>query len=136
MPYCWGGFNTTAQFVNGLSKGGIVGNIYTGTDSHVPNTFGLDCSGFVSRCWNLSSHYGTGQLPEVSNNIAMDKLQKGDALLMDKHVILFDSKNSNGDFVLYEATTYNSYDRVSHTIRTVSYLKGKGYKAIRFKNVR
>jgi len=136
MPYCWGGFNTTAQFVNGLSKGGRVGNIYTGTYSHVPNTFGLDCSGFVSRCWNLSSHYGTGQLPEVSNNIAMDKLQKGDALLMNTHVILFDSKNSNGDFVLYEATTYNSYDRVSHTIRTVSYLKANGYKAIRFKNVR
>ena len=26
---------------------------------------GLDCSGFVSRCWKLPKKYGTGMLPNL-----------------------------------------------------------------------
>lgn len=65
MPYCWGGFSTPSQYKAGMTNGGRVGNINTSTAGHVSNTYGLDCSGYVSRCWGLTSKRSTSTLPIV-----------------------------------------------------------------------
>ncbi|MDR1066422.1 MAG: hypothetical protein LBL35_03170 [Clostridiales bacterium] len=121
MPYCWGGFNTTGQFVTGLSAGGRAGNINTSGPGLVSNTYGLDCSGYVSRAWGLTSKQSTSSLPNISTAISASALQQGDILnLAGSHVVLFEKYDSGGNYVLYEATTTSSYDRVANTIRTAS----------------
>jgi hypothetical protein len=57
---------------------------------------------------------------------------QGDALNdVGSHVVLFEEYDSYGNFVLYEATKLNSYDRVSHTVRASL----SGYQPIRYDDV-
>ncbi|WP_370814000.1 hypothetical protein [Butyricicoccus pullicaecorum] len=134
MPYCWGGSSSISQFEKGLADGGRAGNIYTKTSGHVSNTYGLDCSGYVTKCWGLSGHKGTGELGDYATEITISNLQKGDILnWAGHHVVLFESKKNSSTLNLYECTTSNSYDRVSHTTRTLSNLED--YVPLRYNNV-
>ncbi|WDV47244.1 hypothetical protein PV797_05935 [Clostridiaceae bacterium M8S5] len=134
MPYCWGGFNTPSQYKSGMTAGGRVGNINTSTSGHVYNTYGVDCSGYVSRCWGLTSKHSTRTLPNVATVISKSSLKIGDALnKAGSHVVLYEKMDSYGSYVLYEATKLNGYDKVSHTTRSASNLSA--YKALKYKNV-
>ena len=131
MPYCWGGFNTTAQFVAAMNSTGRVGNINTSTSGHVSNTYGLDCSGFVSRVWYQPQKYSTSTISQISYTIPASSLLRGDALNdSGNHIVLYHYNDGSGRYVLYEATTLNSYDRVSNTARYISSLTG--YTPIRY----
>ncbi len=136
MPYCWGGFSSTSQYKTGMSNNGRVGNINTSTAGHVSNTYGLDCSGYVSRCWGLTSKRSTSTLPNIATKTTYANLKQGD--MLDKagsHVVLFDKSDGSGGYVLYEATKLNSYDRVAHTVRSISSLQNNSYVAYRYNNV-
>lgn len=136
MPYCWGGFSTTKEYTDGMSRGGRVGNINTSTAGHVGNTYGLDCSGYVSHCWGLTSKRSTSTLPNVATKITYASLQQGD--MIDKagsHVVLYEKADGNGGYILYEATKWVSLDRVAHTIRSISSLQSNSYLAYRYNNV-
>ena len=136
MPYCWGGFSTPSQYKAGMTNGGRVGNINTSTAGHVSNTYGLDCSGYVSRCWGLTSKRSTSTLPNVATKIIYASLQRGD--MIDKagsHVVLYEKADGNGGYILYEATKLNSYDRVAYTIRSIASLQNGSYVAYRYNNV-
>lgn len=136
MPYCWGGFSTTAQYKTGMSNSGRVGNINTSTSGHVANTYGLDCSGYVSRCWRQSTKYGTSTIGSICNSISYNTLRSADALNKSgSHIVLFDYSDAAGHYTLYEATTLNQYDRVAHTNRSVSNLSSGGYVALRYKGI-
>lgn len=136
MPYCWGGFSTTAQFKTGLSNGGRVGNINTSTGAYVSNTYGLDCSGYVSRCWRQSTKYGTGTIGNICSKINYSQLKSADALNKSgSHIVLYEYADGSGNYVLYEATTLNKYDRVSHTTRPISELSSSGYVALRYNGI-
>lgn len=118
MPYCWGGFDDQSGYETKLANGYRVGQA---TSTYPWNTCGLDCAGYVSRCWNLDEHHYTLALYDVSTDIDFDELQSGDALNSTNHVMLFDYyNNSNGTYILYECTTTSDYDRVAHTIRTAT----------------
>ena len=76
MPYKWGGFDTPQQFLAGIAAGDKAGDIATpakrladdaGTSRE---SRGIDCSGFVSRCWGLDRPYSTRELPEISHPLA------------------------------------------------------------------
>ena len=86
---------------------------------------GTDCSGFVSRVWQLSSKHSTRSLPDVSWQLGShDQLLRGD--IMNEyysHVVLFSSFGDNGIYD-YEATTYNAYDRVVYMFSSWSRLDG------------
>lgn len=138
MPYCWGGFSSQSQFKTGLSNGGRVGNIDCDSSGHVSNTYGLDCSGFVSRCWGQTSKYGTSTIGGISSNLSSySELKRGDALLLaGSHIMLFDHfDTSSGDCIVYESTLYSDFDRVSYTVRPMSYLSSNGYVAIRYDGI-
>jgi hypothetical protein len=104
VPYQWGGFSSISGL--GLASEEDFDEQYTGTgeyagiihyagDIHIENgecsrACGVDCSGFVSRCWNLSSKEGTSTLPGISNQIKYEYLKPGDILNKQQyHVILF-----------------------------------------------
>lgn len=134
MPYCWGGFSSISQYNTGMSGTGRVGNINTSTSGHVSNTYGLDCSGYVSRCWGTSTKYGTSTIMNVAKKINASELMQGDALnYSGSHIVLFEKYDGYGAYVLYEATTMNSYDRVSHTTRSISSMGN--YVPIRYNGI-
>lgn len=136
MPYCWGGFSTTAQYKTGMSNSGRVGNINTSSPGHVANTYGLDCSGYVSRCWRQSTKYGTSTIGSICNSITYSALKPADALNKSgSHIVIYECSDGAGNYVLYEATTLNQYDKVSHTNRPISSLSSGGYVALRYQGI-
>jgi hypothetical protein len=107
VPYQWGGFSSISGF--NLTNQIDFEDQYTGTDTFEGNihyagdiycdsqiisrkSCGVDCSGFVSRCWNLPKKQSTRTLinPEFSIPATFDELQMGDILIIPNyHVMLF-----------------------------------------------
>lgn len=71
----------------------------------------------------------------ISIILAFGTLKQGDALNdPGSHVMLFDEINSSGNYIMYESTMLNSYDKVAHTIRNKSGVESN-YTPIRYNNV-
>lgn len=91
---------------------------------------------YVSRCWGLTSHYGTGIISSVSHDINATDLKAGDAINGTignaAHIVLFNSNMSAGAMNLYECTTGN-WDRVANTSRPFSDFNW--YRCIRYDNI-
>ena len=125
VAYKWGGFNTLAQYDSGLASGKYAADINTsGVSSYA---VGVDCSGFVSRCWQMSYHSSTSDMPNITTQYAnWDLLKPGDAIHKIGHVRLFVNRNSNGTFRVVEASargwdvsywTYTASDLSPYTPR-------------------
>ena len=103
MPYKWGGFDTPRQFAARLkadaANGGApaaAGDMGTAEkqaagDAAVSRfAAGVDCSGFVSRCWRLDRPFSTRELPALSRPVPWEELRTGDILIAPgRHVLLF-----------------------------------------------
>jgi len=95
IPYKWGGFSTIAQFDAGLANGRYAGDINTASPSSY--AYGVDCSGYVSRCWQLTSHNSTSMMATTTTLLASwDSLVPGDAVHKVGHVRLFIDRMANG----------------------------------------
>jgi len=103
VAYKWGGFNTLAEYDAGLSNGKYAADINTsGVSSYA---VGVDCSGFVSRCWQMSYHSSTSSMPDITTQYAnWDLLKPGDAILIPGHVRLFVNRTPNGYFRVVESS--------------------------------
>lgn len=106
IPYKWGGFNTIAQFDAGLENSKYAGDIITsGVSSYA---LGVDCSGYVSRCWQLNEHVSTAYMHTITTQYSSwDNLKPGDAIHKVGHVRLFVKRNLNGSFKVAEAAGRN-----------------------------
>lgn len=107
LPYQWGGFSSIAGFNlsnpedfydqytgTGSFEGKVhyAGDIFCDTQIASSRACGVDCSGFVSRCWNLSYKQSTRTLGNLNFSlpITFDDLQMGDILnRYNSHVMLF-----------------------------------------------
>jgi len=106
IPYQWGGFSSISGF--GLANPKDFDEQYTGTGNfsgkiHYAGDIntggytsskacGVDCSGFVSRCWNLSPRQSTRTLGDNIHSwpITFNQLKEGDILnRYNYHVMLF-----------------------------------------------
>ena len=123
VPYEWGGFDTVATFNGQMSPGtGKAGNINTA--NVLGCSFGVDCSGFVSRVWQLTTKYSTSTLPNVSRAIHINGIVRNDIFnKAGSHVVLFKS-TSGGGYYISEATTSGALDRVIYRWVDSSYLTG------------
>ncbi len=103
VAYMWGGFNTLTQYDAGLASGKYAGDINTaGVSAYA---VGVDCSGFVSRCWQLTSHYATSMMPDITTQYAAwDELKPGDAIHKVGHVRMFVEKMPNGSLRVVESS--------------------------------
>ncbi len=129
VPYMWGGFSSLTQFKSGLQNGKYAGDINTAGVSGY--SVGVDCSGFVSRCWQLSYHSSTSDMPSITTQYASwDDLKPGDAIHKVGHVRLFVEKTSNGALRVVEASardwdvSYWTYKPSDLTAYTPRYYKG------------
>lgn len=109
---------------------------YSQSASH--EGYRTDCSGFVSMCWQLGQSYTTADFAGGSSKwkslSSYEALVPGDALVRRSggsgHAVLFVGWNDaahSGACVLEEASTAS--DMQFH-VRSVSSLKGSGFKAI------
>ena len=145
MPYKWGGFDTPSSFDAGLEQGKFAGDIYTADkrrqldDAVSEHAVGIDCSGFISRCWKLPRSYSTRELPSLCRELPnYAGLQKGDILnVHNQHVLLFDrfTDESKSHMVVYEAGSPPSWKVLKNTI-PCDYLKSLGYKPFGYTNIR
>lgn len=124
-PYCWGGNSSIADFNAYLLQNKSAGDMNTATSYGAePNcSVGVDCSGFVSRSFGLSTHYGTSNLSSITTVLpSFNSLQPGDILLKAGHVMLFHSFSANGSINVIESVS--GYWKVKNSNYTVSALSG------------
>ncbi|MCK5465948.1 VWA domain-containing protein [Candidatus Parcubacteria bacterium] len=102
IPYQWGGCSSIkmdeiefqeirgyGDFENGVENGKCAGDVrWYGNISY--SAVGIDCSGFVSRCWDQGTKYGTSTIPKTFRELREYKyLRTGDALNKRGHIMLF-----------------------------------------------
>jgi len=143
MAYQWGGFDTPKQFMASLERGEAAGDISTpekrrlGDAATSKEACGIDCSGFVSRCWRLSRPYSTKELPSICDRLeSWDDLKPGDILLNDRHVVLFAKWATPGTSVYaYEAGPLPVW-RVNAAEIRKDFLLERGYQPWRYRGIR
>jgi hypothetical protein len=140
----WGGFDTPETFDAGLKEGKYAGDIYTMDkrrlldDAVSKHAVGIDCSGFVSRCWKLPRSYSTRELPglcEPVNDLA--QLKPGDIFnTHNAHVVLFAgwTNPERTELLFYEAGSNPAWKVVLQK-SSLSFLLDKGFTAWRYRGM-
>jgi hypothetical protein len=143
VAYKWGGFDTPESFDKGVRAGKAAGDVYTldkrrfGGGAVSGDAVGIDCSGFVSRCWKLPHKYDTSTLAEVCQKLrSPEQLQPADIMNTEGgHVILFvkwlDATKSRALF--YEAAPFS---KTLSSERDISTLVAAGYTPMRYRKIR
>lgn len=139
MAYKWGGFDTPQTFLYGLEKGKKAGDIansykiYHDDAAVSEGSVGVDCSGFVSRCWGLCKPVSTRDLPSISYPVSWKELKMGDVLIKPGHVVIFIAQKDNV-IVGYESGAFPTW-RVRRFAMTVRYMKNDNYSPWRYRNM-
>ncbi|MFC1483490.1 T9SS type A sorting domain-containing protein [Candidatus Neomarinimicrobiota bacterium] len=107
VVYQWGGFYTLTEFDAGLAIGRYAGDkATTGVSAYA---VGVDCSGFVSRCWNLPYQFSTRMMDDEITIAysSWDEIRPGDAIHKPGHVRLLVERNPDGSLLAVESAGYN-----------------------------
>lgn len=128
VPYDWGGFDSVVDYQKFMADSTShfrAGDRKESTEARTDVAAcskGVDCSGFVSRCWGLNQKESTSSLPNISTVIPRNSLLSGDILnRAGKHVVLFDKTGAdpnggpNQGLFVWEATQTLKYDRVVYS---------------------
>jgi hypothetical protein len=141
VPYQWGGFSTLAEFDRGIAAGKAAGDVYTLQKRALleaavsDEAVGIDCSGFVSRCWRLPRAYSTRELDGICLRLpSYDALMPGDVLnTYNAHCLLFggwvDAQRSR--IWAYETGIPPHWKVIRHR-PTVASLKASGFVPLRY----
>jgi len=100
---------------------------------------GIDCSGYISRCWGLSRAYSTRELQGLCDPLReFSQMRPGDLInKYNVHALLFSSwlDKERTHFVAYETGSEPSWKVLRHAI-AVSYVADKGYRPFRYRGMR
>jgi cell wall-associated NlpC family hydrolase len=143
IPYQWGGFATPAQFDAGIAKGLAAGDVYTTAkrqaldDAVSTQATGIDCSGYISRCWRLPRSYSTRELPALCDEIKWPDLRPGDLLnITNSHCLLVAGWQDPGqqEVLVYETGCPPTWKAMRHPINA-AWLRSLGYRAYRYRGM-
>lgn len=140
IPYKWGGFDSPAEFDAGLREGRAAGDAYTAEkrrhldDAVSRHAVGIDCSGFVSRCWRLPRSYSTRELPQLCRPLSdWSRLRPGDIFNKhNAHVRLFAGW---ADPERQVARVYEAQERVKINDIPLQQMVEDGYSAWRYRGI-
>jgi hypothetical protein len=145
IPYQWGGFSSPEEFDRGLAAGLAAGDVYTEQKRALlhkavsAEAVGIDCSGFISRCWALPRACSTRELGDFCDILpSWNDLRPGDALnLYNAHVLLFSgwTRPDREFLAAYETGGPPDWKVIRHVIHT-GFLKRKGYRPLRYRGIR
>ncbi len=142
VAYKWGGLDTPASFDAGIKAGKAAGDIYTPEKRRLDGAgvsdtaVGIDCSGFICRCWRLQNRYSTYSLSEVCLKLSSAAaLKPADIMnLRGGHVVMFvkwlDNKRIRALF--YEAAPFS---RTLASVRNVNQMIAAGYQPLRYRYI-
>lgn len=145
IPYQWGGFATPAEFDAGIRAGLAAGDVYTLEKRRLleaavsREATGIDCSGFVSRCWKLSRPWSTRELPALCDPLpSWNDLQPGDILnTYNSHVAIFAGWADSGRTRLYTYETgVPPYWLVVRREVDTRHLQNLGFVPLRYRGIR
>ena len=143
VAYKWGGFDTPASFDLGISGGKAAGDVYTAEKRRLDDhgisdaAVGIDCSGFICRCWKLSRHFSTYSLGDICRRLSSPaELEPADIMNAPRgHVLLFvrflDSGKKRALF--YEAAPFS---KCVASERDVASMAASGYVPLRYKRIK
>ncbi|CAN5730078.1 hypothetical protein BH20VER1_BH20VER1_16530 [soil metagenome] len=143
VAYKWGGFDSLQSFHAGVRAGKAAGDVYSaekrrlGSKAVSSTSVGIDCSGFIARCWKLPRKYGTATLPSISRKLrSPSELQPADIMNQPGgHVLLFarwtDAAKTKALF--YEAAPWSKVRAKEYTIAD---LQSSGFAPLRFRDIR
>jgi hypothetical protein len=101
LPYDWGGYVDLYEFDRNIADG-----YGAGTEPYgdiLDCTTGLDCSGYVSKCWD-TGHYSTSTIPAICTEISASSVQAGDVFdYPGYHVVLYSRTLPDGTPEFYES---------------------------------
>ncbi len=142
MPYKWGGFDTIDSFDKGIRAGKAAGDLYSlekrrkGGAAVSPYAVGIDCSGFISRCWKLPRKQSTSTLPSICRPLASPaELLPGDIMnTTNGHVLLFAKwlDDSKSRALFYEAEPFS---KVIASEQSIPEMVSAGYKPWRYRKI-
>lgn len=142
VAYKWGGYDTPASFTTGVRAGRAAGDIYTvekrrrGGAAVSGDAVGIDCSGFVSRCWRLAKRQSTATLPGICRVLpTATELLPADVMnTTNGHVLLFVKWLDAGKqrALFYEAAPFS---KTRATERDLTELVSSGYQPLRYRQI-
>ena len=147
MPYKWGGFDTPKEFLHRLHNDATVyagdyaspTKIAGGDDAVSRYAAGIDCSGFVSRCWRLERPYSTRELAALCRPLgSVDELMPGDIMLLPGvHVWLFLrwEEADHRHMVIVESGGVPEWKCAYKSVDTQHFLD-EGYRPYRYRRIR
>ena len=145
MPYKWGGFDTPETFLAGLSEGKAAGDICTSEKRRLldaavsKHAVGIDCSGFVSRCWNLPRACSTRTITALCDPMGdLRELKPGDILnARNSHIFLFArwTAKDRSRMLVYSTGSPPFWGVQIGPLRTAQ-MKPLGYTAWRYRGMR
>ena len=129
VPYDWAGWDRAAQFNSKMDNNQQAGDI---TSAGVATcSRGTDCSGYISRLWNLPDKHDTCGLLHESYAISLSNMLQFDIFdICGDHTAAYHASGSG--YYISDSTTENSIDRV--TYRWVSSSWINGYQTRRYNN--
>lgn len=143
VAYKWGGVDTPATFDAGIRAGKAAGDIYTaqkrrrGAAAVSDAAVGIDCSGFICRCWKLKKRYSTWSLASICEKLpSAFALKPADIMnASNGHVVLFVKwlDRSEGRALFYESAPFS---KTLASERNVNELASKGYIPLRYRQMR
>jgi hypothetical protein len=143
VAYKWGGNDTPESFSAGIRAGKAAGDVYTPQKRRLDDAsvsaaaVGIDCSGFICRCWNLRERYSTRSLKEVCEKLSSPALLEPADIMNTPggHVLLFvkwlDHEKKRALF--YEAAPFS---KTLASARDVNEMTAAGFQPMRYRHIR
>ena len=143
VAYKWGGNDSPKTFDLGIRAGKAAGDVYSlekrrrGGVAVSSEAVGIDCSGFICRCWKLQKRYSTNSLAQVCQKLpATSSLEPADIMNQSGgHVVMFvkwlDAEKKRALF--YESAPFS---KTLASERDVSDLLGAGYVPMRYRHIK
>ncbi len=91
VVYGWGNASTIDEFDAGIANGMLAGNVPEDKSRMgSKHSVGVDCSGLLTRCWNLPKKIATRDIPNVADKITLEEIRQGDVFAkVGSHVMFF-----------------------------------------------
>lgn len=143
VAYKWGGNDSPESFSAGVRAGKAAGDVYTaakrkgGGTTVSRDAVGIDCSGFICRCWKLTTRHSTESLPSICEKLSSPaELKPGDIMNgSGAHVMLF-AKWTNAEkthALFYEASPFS---KTVASDQDIDQMTRAGFKPLRYRHIR
>ena len=135
VAYGWGNASTIEEFDAGIADGKLAGNVPEDKSRRgSKQSVGVDCSGLLTRCWNLPKKIATRDIPQYADVIELTEIRQGDIFAkIGSHVMFFKefADEEQTEVVIIDST--RSTGKVSRRVLKVAELLANGYLVYRKK---